>query len=103
MKSPNTEHNQAASAKVTVQEAGRRGGRATLENQGAGFFRKIGKKGGERTKELYGEVLADFGKRGGRPKRPGLEKSSGEEPSAKKGGKVRSAPGGSSPVNHATK
>jgi len=82
---------------LTVQEAGRRGGRATLENQGAEFFRRIGEKGGERTRDLYRELLVEFGKRGGRPPRPGLEKATGEESSAKKGGKMRSALGGSSP------
>jgi len=103
MKPRKTEGNQSgASGKVTVQEAGRLGGRATLDNQGAEFFKRIGKKGGQRTKELYGDLLAEFGKRGGRPPRPGLQESPGEESSAKKGGEMRSAPGGSSPVNHAT-
>lgn len=64
---------------ITVAEAGRRGGHATLETQGANFFRKIGKKGGRRTAELYRELLAEFGKRGGRPRRPTLDAPKGEE------------------------
>jgi len=63
---------------ISVKDAGQRGGRATLESQGADFFRRIGKKGGQRTKELYGDLLSKFGKKGGRPKRPNLEDMGGE-------------------------
>ena len=63
---------------ISVAEAGRRGGHATLENQGTEFFRRIGKRGGQRTKELYGELLSEFGKKGGRPRRPTLDGSAGE-------------------------
>lgn len=64
---------------ISVREAGRRGGRATLENQGRDFFSQIGKKGGERTAELYRDLLRQFGQRGGRPKRPALNEPMGEE------------------------
>lgn len=57
---------------ITVRQAGKCGGHATLENYGIEFFRRIGKKGGQRTKELYGDLLSELGKRGGRPKRPTL-------------------------------
>jgi general stress protein YciG len=60
---------------VTVQEAGRRGGQATFQNHGVRHFKKIGRKGGRRTAELYRELLSDFGKRGGRPRRPSLRES----------------------------
>jgi general stress protein YciG len=63
---------------TTVAEAGRRGGRATLENQGTDFFGKIGRKGGRRTAELYRDLLAEFGRKGGRPKRPVLDESTGQ-------------------------
>jgi hypothetical protein len=63
---------------ITAAEAGRRGGRSTLEHHGAEFFRQIGRKGGQRTKELYGELLSEFGKKGGRPRRPALDQSMGE-------------------------
>jgi len=64
---------------ITVAEAGRRGGRATLENQGVDFFRKIGRKGGQRTAKLYSDLLKDFGRRGGRPRRPTLNETVGGE------------------------
>ena len=63
---------------ITVAEAGRRGGRATFKNQGADFFRRIGTKGGQRTKELYADLLKQFGKKGGRPRRPTFDQSMGE-------------------------
>jgi general stress protein YciG len=57
---------------TTVQEAGRRGGLATFRNQGVMHFKKIGLKGGRRTAELYRNLLSDFGKKSGRPRRPSL-------------------------------
>jgi len=65
--------------RITVGEAGRRGGRATLESHGADFFKRIGKKGGQRTVKLYREMLSEFGKKGGRPRRPALDESMGGE------------------------
>ena len=64
-----------SSKPMTVQEAGRRGGQATFQNHGVGHFKKIGRRGGKRTAELYRELLSDFGKRGGRPRRPSLRES----------------------------
>ena len=64
---------------MTVQEAGRRGGQATLQTQGAKYFEKIGRKGGKRTAKLYRDLLSEFGKRGGRPRRPSLKESMEEE------------------------
>jgi general stress protein YciG len=66
-------------AQITVAEAGRRGGQSTLKNQGVEFFRKIGKKGGKRTAQLYRELLSEFGKKGGRPRRPALDSIMREE------------------------
>jgi len=63
---------------ITVAEAGRRGGRATLENQGVDFFSRIGKKGGKRTAQLYADLLREFGRKGGRPRRPTLDQYMGE-------------------------
>ena len=80
--------------RLTVAEAGRRGGHATLANQGVDFFRRIGKKGGRRTAELYAHLLAEFGRKGGRPRRPSLaEQPGGEHPEKKEAGR----PLGSSP------
>jgi general stress protein YciG len=71
--------------KPSVVEAGHRGGCKTLERHGREHFRAIGKKGGERTRELYGDLLREFGRRGGRPQRPDLDEVMGEE-IPKKGG-----------------
>lgn len=60
---------------ITVRQAGKRGGRATLENHGRDFFSRIGKKGGERTADLYHDLLRQFGQMGGRPKRPTLDET----------------------------
>jgi hypothetical protein len=58
--------------KVSVQDAGRRGGTTTRERYGSEFYQRIGKKGGERTHELYSEAMREIGKKGGRPRRPEL-------------------------------
>lgn len=58
---------------ISVSEAGRLGGNATLRNQGTDFFREIGRRGGKRTSRLYGQLMREHGKRGGRPRRPALD------------------------------
>jgi len=68
-----------ARKQMTVQEAGHRGGQATLQNQGVKHFKEIGRKGGKRTAKLYRNLLSDFGKKGGRPRRPILNKLMEEE------------------------
>jgi len=73
MKTRKVDNQVEVPSQITVREAGARGGRATLESQGTEFFKRIGKKGGQRTKELYGELFKEFGRRGGRPRRPSLE------------------------------
>jgi len=64
---------------LTVKQAGARGGSRTLERHGREHFQAIGRKGGKRTAKLYRELLSDFGKRGGRPRRPALDEYMGEE------------------------
>jgi general stress protein YciG len=64
---------------MTVKQAGRRGGNSTLERHGRKFFQQIGRKGGKRTAELYGDLLREFGKKGGRPRLPSLDEYMGEE------------------------
>ena len=64
---------------ITVRDAGRRGGRTTLEKHGAEFFKKIGKIGGERTAQLHCDLMREYGKKGGRPRRPALDAYMGEE------------------------
>lgn len=82
-----------ASDGLSVQQAGRRGGRATLSKHGTDFFRRIGKKGGQRTAERYSYLLKEFGKKGGRPRRPALAEHMGEETGTERGVIWRSAPG----------
>jgi general stress protein YciG len=65
----------ASKRQITVAEAGQRGGMATFRNRGPAFFKSIGREGGRRTAELYGSLLREFGRQGGRPKRPALGKS----------------------------
>ncbi len=69
---------------ISVREAGARGGRATFELRGREFLREIGKKGGRRTANLYGALLAEFGRKGGRPRRHDIDHYMGEETSDKK-------------------
>ena len=38
--------------KMTVGEAGRKGGKTTLKKYGPGFYQDIGKKGGDKVKKL---------------------------------------------------
>lgn len=65
---------------LTVVKAGRRGGIATRTRfRGTNFYQRIGAMGGRRTATLYRDLLAEFGKRGGRPRRPALNKPEGEE------------------------
>ena len=66
------------STEISVREAGRRGGNVTLARHGREFYQKIGKSGGCRTKALYSEFFKEFGKKGGRPRRPALNDSTGE-------------------------
>ena len=70
----NNTRTQVSREQITVSEAGRRGGKATLRNQGPDFFKNIGKRGGKRTAKLYGHLMRERGKRGGRPKRPAVSK-----------------------------
>jgi len=74
-----SDSNEVEKNQLTVAEAGRRGGCSTLEKKGTEFFRRIGAKGGRRTAELYHDLLAEFGKKGGRPRRPALDKPAGEQ------------------------
>ena len=51
---------------MTVQEAGRRGGRSTAERHGHEFYEKIGKKGGEARKRALGPTGYEaLGRQGG--------------------------------------
>ena len=51
--------------KMTVEEAGKKGGEKTSETHGSEFYSKIGQKGGE-TVSQDREHMADIGKKGGK-------------------------------------
>lgn len=75
--------------KMTVEEAGRRGGERTAETHGHEFYEEIGKKGGEARKEELGhEGYVELGHKGGEAVK---EKYGPEfyEEIGKKGGEVR--------------
>lgn len=54
-------------ADMTVREAGKKGGSTTRDRYaGTGYYQKIGRKGGKRTREKHGpEFFETIGKRGG--------------------------------------
>jgi general stress protein YciG len=52
--------------RMTVQEAGRKGGETTAQTHGREFYQEIGRKGGEaRKEELGSEGYAELGRKGG--------------------------------------
>lgn len=56
----------ADKGKMTVGEAGRKGGKTTAKKYGPGFYEEIGKKGGETTSQKYGhEFYEEIGHKGG--------------------------------------
>lgn len=53
--------------KMTVEEAGRKGGEATSESHGKDFYQEIGKKGGEATADSHDkDFYEDIGSKGGK-------------------------------------
>lgn len=51
---------------MTVQEAGRKGGRTTSKKYGPQFYEEIGRKGGETVSSKYGhEHFEEIGRKGG--------------------------------------
>jgi len=72
---------------LTVKEMARRGGLRTFSKYGREHFCEIGKKGGQRTKQLYWDHFAEWGARGGRPAKYSLEQvMEGEKAKQQKGG-----------------
>lgn len=81
MKTKSPEDNQTeVSSGISVQVAGRRGGLSTSARyRGTGFYQRIGAMGGRVTATRWHDLLAEFGRRGGRPRRPALNECVGEE------------------------
>lgn len=79
MKTEKSANQAEISEAITVREAGRRGGIATRDRRGVEFLREIGRKGGKVTKMRYAHLLSEFGRRGGRPRRPALNESLGKK------------------------
>jgi hypothetical protein len=64
---------------LSIAEMARKGGLQTLTRYGSEHFKKIGLKGGQRTKELHQQHFKEWGARGGRPvKRSLAEITEGE-------------------------
>lgn len=58
--------NRSNGGKMTVEEAGRRGGAATAQARGRDFYKEIGRKGGEaRRGKLGSEGYRELGRKGG--------------------------------------
>lgn len=52
--------------RMTVTEAGRKGGKANMAKHGVDFYKAIGRKGGESVKESHGTAFySEIGKKGG--------------------------------------
>jgi len=64
---------------ISVSEAGRRGGLAVLKTRGRRFFAEIGQKGQRVMRVRYPNMASQWGKLGGRPKKPKLEEVMGNE------------------------
>lgn len=68
--------------KMTVEEAGRKGGARTAETHGRRFYQEIGRKGGEaRRGKLGSEGYRELGRKGGRASSHGRSQQS-QSPSA---------------------
>lgn len=56
----------AQKGKMTVREAGQKGGQTTFKKHGPEFYENIGKKGGDATSKKYGhEFYEEIGHKGG--------------------------------------
>ena len=80
---------------VTVQQAGRKGGKHTATKHGPEFYREIGRRGGQaRKKQLGAGGYADLGRKGGEA-RKGQLGSEGYAQLGKRGGEARKSQLGS--------
>lgn len=63
---------------TTVKQAGRSGGLAVLRRHGRAWFSQIGSKGQQELRAKHPGKAKEWGKLGGRPRKPSLE-NVGEE------------------------
>jgi len=57
---------------MTVKDAGRLGGLTVLRKRGNSWFAEIGLMGQKAMKAKYSRMAREWGKRGGRPRKPNL-------------------------------
>jgi general stress protein YciG len=81
--SPSSASNSVA---TTVRDAGRKGGLSCLRNWGRDFFVEIGKKGQLEMRRKHPGMARNWGKRGGRPRKPTLDEIVGEKRKNHEGG-----------------
>jgi len=71
---------------LSVREAGRRGGLSVLAKHGHKHFSKIGKQGQKALRERYPDMASEWGKQGGRPRKPQLHNMGDQNLNNKRGG-----------------
>jgi general stress protein YciG len=64
---------------ISVVEAGRKGGLKVLSKKGRTFYSEIGKRGQQEMRRKHPGMASEWGKLGGRPKKPILGHVMGEE------------------------
>ncbi|KKQ93958.1 MAG: hypothetical protein UT66_C0018G0029 [candidate division CPR2 bacterium GW2011_GWC1_39_9] len=66
--------------KMTVEEAGRKGGEKTAQTHDREFYEEIGKKGGDATRDTHGhEFYEEIGQKGGQKVKDLIERGKEEE------------------------
>lgn len=63
---------------TSVNEAGRKGGLTVLQKRGRSFYVDIGRKGQLVLRQKYPNMASQWGKLGGRPRKPNLSQLAGE-------------------------
>lgn len=58
---------------MTVAEAGKKGGLSVAKQYGRAFFSSIGRRGQRAQRSKYPEMAKEWGKMGGRPRKPALK------------------------------
>ena len=58
---------------MSVVEAGRRGGLTVLANRGRQFYAEIGRNGQKAMRAKYPDSASEWGRKGGRPRKPNLK------------------------------